>query len=67
MPWFFVLAGLFTLTAAVCNWDWFMNHRKARFLSNLITRTGTRIFYGVIGAALLVAGVLALTGVIHVK
>lgn len=65
--WLFVLAGGFAICGAVCNWDWFMNHRKARFLCSLITRTGARIFYTVLGTLLVVLGVLAAFGVIDMS
>lgn len=60
----FVLVGLFTVGGGVFAWDWFINSRKARFLVSLIGRTGARIFYALLGAALVVLGVLTLTGVI---
>jgi hypothetical protein len=63
----FVAAGGFTMTAAVCNWDWFMNARKARFMVALLTRNGARVFYGVLGLALFVLGFLAATGIIDMS
>ena len=50
--------GLFSLCAAVKDWDWYMNHRKARFMIGLIGRTGARIFYGTLGGLLCLGGVL---------
>jgi hypothetical protein len=41
-----------------------MSHRKAQFFVRLFGRAGARIFYGALGAALVVAGVLMATGVI---
>lgn len=55
-PWIFIGFGLFTLAGAIGNWEWFMNSRKARRLSRLITRNGARIFYSVLGIALMVLG-----------
>ena len=46
-------AGLFTLSASVFNWDWYFNHRKARFLVDLVGRNGARAFYGLIGVGIL--------------
>jgi len=60
----FVGVGGFALAGAVCDWDWFMNARKARFMVSLLTRTGARVFYGLLGAGLLVLGLLATTGLI---
>jgi hypothetical protein len=68
-PWglFFVAAGLFSLLAGMMNWDWFMNHPKARFVCGICGRGGARVFYVVLGAAFVVFGVMFLTGVIHDK
>ena len=61
---FFVAAGCFALCGAGCDWDWFMTHRKARFFSALLTRTGARFFYGLLGLGLAVLGALMLAGVL---
>lgn len=50
--------GLFSLVCAAKNYDWFMEHRKARALSAIIGRTGARVFYITLGVALIVAGIL---------
>ena len=63
----FILGGLFATAAAVFNWDWFMNARKARFMVKILTRNGTRIFYGLLGLALIVLGILGLTGVVDLQ
>jgi hypothetical protein len=54
--------GLFTVMAACCDWEFYMNHRKARIVIALMGRQGTRVFYGVIGSAMIVAGVLMAVG-----
>lgn len=61
---FFIAAGLFSVAGAVYDWDWFMNHRKARFFVAIFGRTGARIWYALLGAGLAVAGVLFLMGMI---
>lgn len=61
----FVGIGLFSLCGAWFNWDWFMTARKARFFVTVFGRTGARIFYGLLGSAFVVAGILALLGVIE--
>ena len=48
--------GVFTLVAAILDWDWFMNHPKARFFVGLFGRTGTRIFYALLGVFLIAVG-----------
>jgi predicted small integral membrane protein len=59
-----IAAGVFSIVGGVANWDWFMDHRKARFFVKLFTRTGARIFYCILGAAIVVLGVLMLAGVL---
>jgi hypothetical protein len=61
---FFTASGVFTISAAAMNWDWFMNHRKAWLFVKLLGRQGARLLYGVIGISLVVLGILTLTGVI---
>ena len=58
----FVLIGILALCGGIFNWDWYMNHRKARFMVNLFTRNGARFFYALVGTALIVYGVLLLMG-----
>jgi len=60
-----ILAGAFTVICAIGNWDWFMDSRKARFFTTLLTRNGARIMYSVIGLGLVTLGVLMLAGVIQ--
>ena len=58
-------AGLFALAGAVFDWDFFMESRKARFFTAIVGRTGARIFYTILGIALLVLGALMAAGVIQ--
>lgn len=60
-----ILVGLFTLGGAIGNWDWFMNNRRARFFVAILSRTGARIFYGILGALFVLLGLLAMTGVLR--
>jgi predicted small integral membrane protein len=62
-----VAAGVFSMLGAICNWEWFMNARKARFMVKILTRNGARIFYGILGLALVVLGVLATMGIIDMS
>lgn len=66
-PWglFFFAVGLFALCGAGFNWDWFMEHRKARFVSSVFGRTGARIFYALLGTFLLGIGGLAIAGMVQ--
>lgn len=49
-----LIIGLFFIVCAVMNFDWLMEHRKARFFIKAFGRTGTRIFYAVLGIAIIV-------------
>ena len=63
----FVAIGLFLVATAIFDWEWVMNNRRARLLSNLITRSGARIAYGVLGGGAIVVGVLLAAGIIATK
>jgi len=52
----FVLGGVFSIVAAVLDWDWFMNNYRARLFVSLFGRTGARIFYVILGIGLIVFG-----------
>lgn len=54
---FAIFAGLFTIFCAAKDFDWFMNHHKARFFVNIFGRDGARVFYGILGLILLFLGV----------
>lgn len=43
------LMALFCVAAAVFNWDFFFNNRKARPFVKILGRNGARIFYGAFG------------------
>ena len=59
-----VIAGLFSVAGGAMDWEWFMNHRKARFLCTILSRTGARIFYVVLGLGIAVLGVLVTMGIV---
>jgi len=52
----FVAIGVFTFVCAAFDFDWFMNHRKAKLFVNVMGRDGARVFYMVIGAVIAVGG-----------
>ena len=60
-----VAAGLFGVAGGIFNWEWFMNHHKARFMCTILTRTGARIFYVVLGLGLVVLGILITMGIVQ--
>jgi hypothetical protein len=49
-------AGVFTIAAAILDWDWFFENYKARFFVDALGRNGARVFYGVLGAVILFLG-----------
>jgi hypothetical protein len=58
-------AGAFSVCGAVCDWDWFINSRKARFWVAILGRNGARGFYAILGVALIIFGVLMAMGIIE--
>lgn len=46
-------AGIFTIAAAVLNWDWFFNDSRAAFFVRVLGRGGARAFYLLLGGSLL--------------
>lgn len=60
-----VAGGIFSICGAVFDWDWFINHYKAQFFVTLIGREGARIFYGILGAVLVVMGALITVGILR--
>ncbi len=65
MGWLIAACGLFAVCGAWFDWDFFMTDHRARLFVNLFGRRGARIFYGLLGTALTVLGVLVATGVIQ--
>ena len=59
-----IAVGAFAMAGGLFNWDWFMDNRKARGIVKIFSRNGARIFYGVLGLAIAVVGVLATMGII---
>ena len=53
-----MVIGIVSTIAAIEDWDWFMDSRKARRLSKLIGRNNARIFYGILGTGLILAGMM---------
>ena len=59
-----IVGGIFSICGACFDWDWFMTARKARFFVAILTRTGARIFYLLLGFGLIVVGLLITLGVL---
>jgi small neutral amino acid transporter SnatA (MarC family) len=58
----FIVVGVFVLIVSIMNWDWYFNSTKAQRLIRLIGRTGSRIFYSIIGLLLVIIGIGLITG-----
>jgi small neutral amino acid transporter SnatA (MarC family) len=54
----FVVAGSISLIAAIFNFDWYFQSRKASTAVHWFGRNGARIFYGLLGLALIASGIL---------
>jgi hypothetical protein len=54
---FFVFAGGFSIICAVGDYNWFMEHYKARFMVGLLGRNGARVFYGLLGLFVIIIGI----------
>ncbi len=48
--------GIFCILAAIFNWNWFFENRKAYVFTKLFGRIGARVFYAILGVALIVLG-----------
>lgn len=63
----FVAFGAYAVAGAAYDWEFFMNSRKSRFMVAVLGRNGARIFYGVLGIALIVLGILGVLGVVDMS
>ena len=61
---FLAAVGLFVLAGSAFNWEWYWDRRRTRVWVDLLGRAGARILYAIMGAAVLVLGVLMAAGVI---
>ena len=59
-----VLGGLFAIAGGAFDWEWFMSNRKARAFVSLLSRSGARILYCVLGLAIAILGLLITFGII---
>ena len=56
----FIALGIFSLIAAIFNFDWYFETSGAATFVNKLGRKGARIFYALLGLALIGCGVLGL-------
>lgn len=53
---FVFLAGTLTLAAAIFDWNWFFENRKAALFVETWGRNGARVFYAVLGVVIFILG-----------
>lgn len=53
----FVFLGLLSTAAALFNFEWYFQTSSARTFVHWLGRAGARIFYGLLGLALIACGV----------
>ena len=53
----FVLVGILSLMASVFNWEWFFTAQNSQFIVRILGRNKSRIFYAILGLAMIVAGI----------
>lgn len=56
----FIALGLFSIVAAIFNFDWYFKTSGAMNFVNWLGRGGARVFYALLGLALVACGVLGL-------
>jgi hypothetical protein len=61
------LGGCFSIICSIGDFDWFINNRKAQSVVKLLGRNGTRVFYGILGAALVALAILLGFGFLQSK
>jgi small neutral amino acid transporter SnatA (MarC family) len=54
----FVLSGAVALAAAIFDFDWYFQSQRASTFVNWFGRAGARLFYGLLGLALIAAGIM---------
>ena len=65
MGWLIAAIGAFTVCGAALDWEFFMDHPKARFFVDLLGRLGARVFYGLLGLLLIALAVLMAAGFVQ--
>lgn len=56
----FICLGLFSIIASLLNLDWYFQTDGAKIFVRKLGRNGARIFYAVLGTALIGCGILGL-------
>lgn len=55
-----IVAGIFSLVASLKDWDFFFENRKSKLIVKLLGRSKARIFYGILGALMIIASLILL-------
>lgn len=53
----FVVVGLVSFLASIFNWDWFFTAQNSQFIVGNLGRKKSRLFYALLGIALIAAGI----------
>lgn len=53
----FILLGVFSLSAAIFNYNWYFNTQGAAMFIKWFGRGGARIFYAILGLVLIACGI----------
>jgi hypothetical protein len=56
----FIAVGIYAMVGAALDVEWFMGNPKAQVFVHILGRLGTRIFYLLLGVALVVLGLWGL-------
>jgi hypothetical protein len=57
------IGGLITLLGSILNWTWIYRSRRSKSIVSTLGLSGARIFYSIIGLALMIISVLSILGV----
>jgi hypothetical protein len=61
--WVFIVVALSTIGLVMYRWNWLMKSHRVRFMVKLFKEPGAKIFYVLVGFALMVIGSLLVTDV----
>jgi hypothetical protein len=55
-----IVIGLYAMAGAGLDWEWFMGDPKAQIFVRLLGRTGTRVFYILLGVGVVIIGLFGI-------
>ncbi len=58
----FIVIGFYSIAGAALNWEWFMGDPKAKVFARMFGRTGTRVFYILLGVGVVIIGLYGIFG-----